>query len=56
MREKPQIIRIALHPRDPPKALEDQIDMISRLKGLNYEMLSYRDLTAILEVLSDRIK
>ena len=32
MKEEPQIIRIALHPRDPPQALKEQKEMISKLK------------------------
>jgi hypothetical protein len=30
--ERPQIIRIAMHPRDPPEAIKDQKQMITILK------------------------
>lgn len=44
--KKPGFIRIALHPRDPNHALEDQKEMICQLKDQGYEMLRYRDLIA----------
>ena len=40
----PRLIRFALHPRDPFRALEDQKEMILQLKDKGYEMLKYRDL------------
>jgi predicted deacetylase len=38
------ILRIALHPRDPHSALEEQKRMIRRLKDLGYMMSTYGDL------------
>jgi hypothetical protein len=43
MEEQPQIIRIALHPRDPHKALKDQKEIIYKLKDQGYKILSYRE-------------
>jgi peptidoglycan/xylan/chitin deacetylase (PgdA/CDA1 family) len=40
----PRLIRFALHPRDPFRALEDQKEMILQLKDKGYEMLKYREL------------
>ncbi|MGC1929763.1 MAG: DUF2334 domain-containing protein [Candidatus Nitrosopolaris sp.] len=42
--DKRRLIRIALHPRDPYHALEDQKEMILQLKEQGYQMLRYRDL------------
>ena len=42
--DKRRLIRIALHPRDPHHALEDQKQMILQLIDQGYEMLRYRDL------------
>ncbi len=39
-----QMIRIAIHPRDPVTALQGQIDMIKGLKDINYNFLSYGDI------------
>jgi hypothetical protein len=44
MEEEPQIIRIALHPRDPHQALKEQKDMISELKSRRYKMVTYKEL------------
>ena len=41
MEEEPQIIRIALHPRDPHQALKEQKEMICELKDKGYRMLTY---------------
>ncbi|MFL6391898.1 MAG: DUF2334 domain-containing protein [Nitrososphaeraceae archaeon] len=49
--EKPQIIRIALHPRDPAEAIEDQKQMISTLKDSGYEIPTYTALVPKLEEL-----
>jgi hypothetical protein len=38
------MIRIALHPRDPHQALEEQKEMIRELKEQGYTILSYQDL------------
>ena len=43
--DKVNIIRIALHPRDPVHALNDQIKMIIQLKEQGYEIVKYADLT-----------
>ncbi|MFL6381463.1 MAG: hypothetical protein ACJ72S_09260, partial [Nitrososphaeraceae archaeon] len=50
--EKPQIIRIALHPRDPAEAVEDQKQMISTLKDSGYEIPTYTELMPKLEELA----
>ncbi|HEU4822174.1 MAG TPA: DUF2334 domain-containing protein [Nitrososphaeraceae archaeon] len=42
--ERPQIIRIALHPRDPAEAIKDQKQMISILKDSAYKILTYTEL------------
>ena len=44
MEEEPQIIRIALHPRDPHQALKEQKEMICELKDKGYRMLTYTEL------------
>jgi predicted deacetylase len=50
IKQNPQIIRIALHPRDPHDALEEQKHMIGRLKALGYTMLTYREIIPKLQV------
>ena len=47
--ERPQIIRIAIHPRDPPEAIRDQKQMITILKNSAYEIPIYRELIPKLE-------
>jgi predicted deacetylase len=42
--KRPQIIRIALHPRDPVEAIKDQKHMISILKDTAYEIPTYTEL------------
>jgi len=44
VQQKSEIIRIALHPRDPVQALEEQKEMIFYLKDKGYTMQMYRDL------------
>ena len=44
MEEEPQIIRIALHPRDPYQALKEQKEMICELKDQGYRMLTYMEI------------
>jgi predicted deacetylase len=44
MKEEPQIIRIALHPRDPHQALQEQKEMITMLKVEGYKMVTYMEL------------
>jgi predicted deacetylase len=50
--ERPQIIRIALHPRDPAEAINDQKQMISILKDSAYEIPTYTELIPKLEGLA----
>src|ERR671934_2028672 len=50
--ESPQIIRIALHPRDPAEAINDQKQMISILKDSAYEIPTYTELISELEELA----
>ena len=52
MEEEPQIIRIALHPRDPHQALKEQKEMISKLKDQRYKMVTYRELIPKLQGVS----
>ena len=42
--QKTEMIRIALHPRDPHQALEEQKEMIRELEEQGYAILSYQDL------------
>jgi predicted deacetylase len=42
--EKSKLIRIAIHPKDPEEALQDQIEMIQGLKDMNYSVLSYGEI------------
>jgi len=44
-----EMIRIAMHPRDPHEALKDQIDMIRELKDHGYTIPLYKDLIPKLE-------
>lgn len=44
IKQTPQIIRIALHPRDPHQALEEQKEMIHILKDQGYRMPIYNEL------------
>jgi hypothetical protein len=46
------IIRIALHPRDPAEAIKDQKQIISILKDSAYEMPTYKELIPKLEELA----
>jgi predicted deacetylase len=45
--DKVNMIRIALHPRDPVHALKDQIEMIIQLKEQGYEIAKYADLAKL---------
>jgi hypothetical protein len=42
-----QMIMIAMHPKAPEKALDDQKEMIQGRKDLNYNFLWYRDIGAL---------
>jgi hypothetical protein len=44
IKQNPDIIRIALHPRDPYSALEEQKQMISKLEDLGYMMQTYKEI------------
>ena len=44
MQENSRLVRIAIHPRDPEEALQDQIEMIQGLKDKNYCFLSYSEM------------
>ena len=50
--EEPQIIRIALHPRDPNQALKEQKEIICKLKDQGYRMLTYTELVSKLQGVS----
>ena len=50
--QRPQIIRIALHPRDPAEAIKDQKQMILILKDSGYDISTYTDLIPKLEGLA----
>jgi hypothetical protein len=43
-KRRPQIIRIALHPRDPKEEIKDQKEMISILKDSDYEISTYTEI------------
>jgi hypothetical protein len=42
-----QMIRMAIHPRDPEEALDDQKEMIHGLKDVNYNFLTYNDIAKL---------
>jgi predicted deacetylase len=44
IKQSPPIIRVALHPRDPTGALDEQKDMINKQKGENYLMPLYSEI------------
>jgi predicted deacetylase len=44
-----KMIRIALHPRDPHKVFDEQIDMIRELKEQDYTILLYTELVSKLQ-------
>jgi predicted deacetylase len=50
--KKLQIIRIALHPRDPAEAIKDQKQIISILRDTAYEIPTYTELIPKLEELA----
>ena len=47
MQKNSRLVRIALHPRDPEEALQDQIKMVQDLKHKNYSFLSYGELIRV---------
>ena len=44
IKQNPRIIRIAMHPRDPHRALEEQKDMINQLLDAGYTTSIYREI------------
>ena len=42
-----QMVRMAIHPRDPEEALEVQKEMIHGLKDVNYNFLTYNDIAQL---------
>jgi hypothetical protein len=56
VKERPQIIRISLQPRDPAEAIEDQKQMIPVLKDSGYQMVIYSELIPKLEELAQHTK
>src|SRR5215210_2119918 len=47
MQKNSRLVRIAIHPKDPMEALQDQIEMIQGLKDKNYSFLSYGEMTRV---------
>jgi predicted deacetylase len=47
MQENSRLVRIAIHPRDPEEALQDQIEIIQDLKHMNYSFVSYGEMTRV---------
>jgi predicted deacetylase len=47
MQKNSRLVRIAIHPKDPVEALQDQIEIIQGLKDKNYSFLSYGEMTRI---------
>ena len=55
IKQKPKVIRIALHPRDPHAALEEQKEMIRKLKDQGYRMLTYAQLILELQKIASSL-
>jgi predicted deacetylase len=47
MQKNSRLVRIAIHPKDPEEALQDQIEMIQTLKDMNYSFLSYGEVIRV---------
>jgi predicted deacetylase len=47
MNKNSSLVRIAIHPKDPEEALQDQIEMIQTLKDMNYSFLYYGEMIEI---------
>jgi predicted deacetylase len=47
MQKNSRLVRIAIHPKDPEEALEDQIEMIQTLKDMNYGFLNYGEMIRV---------
>lgn len=52
LEKRPQVVRIALHPRDPSSAIIDQKQMITLLKDRDYEIPTYTELIPKIEELN----
>jgi predicted deacetylase len=39
-----EMVRLALHPKDPPEALSEQCEMIQAMQDLNYNFLNYSNI------------
>ena len=51
IKQEPPVIRIALHPRDPKGALNEQKDMINRLKQEDYHSSLYSEVIQKLQII-----
>ncbi|HKH86213.1 MAG TPA: DUF2334 domain-containing protein [Nitrososphaera sp.] len=47
MQKNSRVVRIAIHPRDPEEALQDQIEMIQGLKDKNYSFINYGEMIGV---------
>lgn len=47
MQKNSRLVRIAIHPRDPEEALQDQIEMIQGLKDKNYSFINYGEMIGV---------
>ena len=47
MQKNSRLVRIAIHPRDPEEALQDQIEMIQGLKDKNYSFINYGEMIRV---------
>jgi predicted deacetylase len=47
MQKNSQLIRIAIHPKDPEEALQDQVEIIQGLKDMSYNFLSYGEILRV---------
>jgi hypothetical protein len=52
IKERPQIIRIDIHPLDPAEAIKDQKQMIFMLKDSDYDIPTYTEIIPKLEGLA----
>jgi predicted deacetylase len=55
VKKKSEIIKIALHPRNPFQALNEQLEIVSQLIDQRYKLVRYRELIPILEKKSLKI-
>src|SRR5215203_4444345 len=47
MQKNSRLVRIAIHPKDPVEALQDQIEMIQGLKDKNYSFINYGEMIGV---------